>query len=65
MIYVNLPRVEKECVAVLIELYKNTVSVSCIGSHFLSDWALYTMTYSKDAVRLGYTSGLDLIMGRY
>ena len=33
----------KEYVAVLIELYKNTVSVSCVGSHFLSDWALYTV----------------------
>ncbi len=32
----------KECVAVLIELYENNVSVSCVGSHFRSDWALYT-----------------------
>ena len=55
----------KECVAVLIELYKNSVSVSCVGSHFSSDWALYTMTYSKDVARLEYPLGLDLIMGRY
>ncbi len=34
---------QKECVAVLIELYKNNVSVLCVGSHFLSDWALYTV----------------------
>ena len=33
---------QEECVAVLIELYKNDVSVSCVGSHFLSDWALFT-----------------------
>ena len=32
----------KECVAVFIELYKNTVAVLCVGSDFLSDWTLYT-----------------------
>ncbi len=49
---------KKECVAVLIELYKNYVSVLCVGSHFLPE-------YSKDVVRLGYPLGLDLTMGRY
>ncbi len=33
----------EECVAILIELYTKSVSVSCVGSHFLSDWALYTV----------------------
>ena len=32
----------KECVAVFIELYRNSVTVSCVGSDFLSDWTLYT-----------------------
>ena len=33
---------KKECVAVLTVLYKKNGAVSCVGSHFLSDWALYT-----------------------
>ena len=28
----------KECVAVLIELYKSNVSVSCVGSHTVRMW---------------------------
>ena len=32
----------KECVPVLIELYKNNVTVSCVRSNFLSGLALYT-----------------------
>ena len=31
----------KECVAVLTMLYKKNGAVSCVGSGFLSDWALY------------------------
>ncbi len=33
-------RDKKECVAVFIDLYRNTVTVSCVGSYFLSDWTL-------------------------
>ena len=29
----------KECVAVLIGLYKINVTVSCVGSDLLSEWA--------------------------
>ena len=32
----------KECVAVFIELYRKTVTVSCVGSDFISDWTLST-----------------------
>ncbi len=31
----------KECLAVLTMLYKENGAVSCVGSGFLSDWALY------------------------
>ena len=64
----------KECVAVLTVLYKKNGAVSCVGSHFLSDWALYTagkketkhaITYSNLVHVPGYQVGLDVIMGRY
>ena len=32
----------KESVALFIELYKNNVAVSCVGSDFLLYWVLYT-----------------------
>ncbi len=34
---------DKECVAVLIELYKKNVTVSCVGSDLVSEWALSTV----------------------
>ena len=42
LIYYTCNAVEalgKECVAVLIELYKKNVTVSCVGSDLLSEWA--------------------------
>ncbi len=37
-----MSKMQKKCVAVLIELYKKTVTVSCDGSDLLSEWALST-----------------------
>ena len=31
----------QECVAVWTMLYNKNAAVSCVGSDFLSDWALY------------------------
>ncbi len=42
----------KECVAVFIELYKNTVTVSCVGSDFLSDWRLYRAIEPAEVVTI-------------
>ena len=41
----------EECVAVLIELYKKNVTVSCVGSDLLSEWSLYWNTM-LDQIRL-------------
>ena len=30
---------KKECVALVIELYKNNIQESCVGSDLLTDWA--------------------------
>ena len=37
----------KECVAVLTMLYKKNSAISCVGSGFLSDWALYVARIYK------------------
>ena len=40
-------------------LYKRNGVVSCVGSDFLYDWALYMIVVP------GYQVGLNVIMGRY
>ena len=62
-IYLLNVQVCKECVAVLIELYKNNVSVSCVGSE-------YIMAYTQGKIsplQVTYIRllTLDLIRGRY
>ena len=56
----------KECVAVLIELNKSNVSVSCVGLDLIFFLTRH-LAYSKDVhvERLGYPLALVLIMGRY
>ena len=48
--------INKECVAVLIELYKNDVSFSCVGSHFLSD---IHHGIQQGCVEVGISTGFD------
>ena len=43
----------KECVAVLIELYKKNVTVSCVGSDLLPEWAF-------PLPRMGHSIGAHL-----
>ena len=44
-------KILKECVAVLTMLYKKNGAVSCVGSDFLSDWALYMANSQPIVVR--------------
>ena len=39
---------KKECVAVLIGLYKNNGVVLCVGLHILSDCSIYTAMLCND-----------------
>ncbi len=39
--YIQTYNMYKVCVAVLTMLYKKNDAVSCVGSGFFSDWALY------------------------
>ena len=56
----------KECVAVLIGIYKKKGAVSHVGISFYLIWSLYlVMACGKVVVTLGYPVGLDLIVGRY
>ncbi len=43
--------VQEEYVAVLIELYKKNVTVSCVGSDLLSEWALSTASSQPVVIR--------------
>ena len=54
--------------------YKKNGAVSCVGSDFISDWALYlaqnlqtawTMECRKIVVIPRYPLGPDLVMGKY
>ena len=56
----------KECVALLIGLYKKNGAVSCVGF----DFVLYlqtacTMECRKVVVIPGYPLGLDWVMGKF
>ena len=42
----------KECFAVLIELYKKNVTVSCVGSDLLSEMALSTANSQPVVMKL-------------
>ncbi len=56
----------KECVAVLIGLYKKNGAVSHVRIDFLFTWCLYlARTCRKVVVIPGYPLGLDWVMGKY
>ncbi len=68
-------RSSKECVALLIGLYKKNGAVSCVGFDFVLFKALYTIAQNlqttctmecrKVVGILGYPLGLDWVMGKF
>ena len=60
----------KEWVTVLIEVYKDNVTVSCVGCDFLSDWSLYMvnsacgyLTHASQEPKLISSEGVHSTLG--